>query len=51
MKKDYLQECSYEQKTLHVMYLQWDCYNYCVKIRRQDTASEDWEDLACANDL
>jgi hypothetical protein len=28
-------------KTLCVLQLQWDWYNYCVEIRCQDTTSED----------
>jgi hypothetical protein len=46
-----LQECCCEKKTLCVLQLQWDSYNYYVKIRCQDTTSEDWEDLACASGL
>jgi hypothetical protein len=42
-EKSWLQECGSEKKTLRVLELQWDCYNYCVKIRCQDATSEDTE--------
>jgi hypothetical protein len=29
------------RKTTRVLQLQWDWYNYCVKVRCQDTTSED----------
>jgi hypothetical protein len=32
-----------EKKTLCVLQLQWDWYNYCVEIRCQDTTNEGWE--------
>jgi hypothetical protein len=38
-----LQECGYEKKTLCVLQLQLDWYNYCVRNRCQDTTSEDRE--------
>jgi hypothetical protein len=31
------------KKTSYVLQLQWDWYKYCVKIRCQDTTSDDWE--------
>jgi hypothetical protein len=36
-------ELGCEKKTSYVPQLQWDCYNFCVEIRCQDTTNEDWE--------
>jgi hypothetical protein len=36
-----LQECGCEKKTSCVLQLQWDCHNYYVEIRYQDTTRED----------
>jgi hypothetical protein len=42
-------ELGYKKETSCVLQLQWDWYNYCVKIRCQDTTSEDREPLCvCA---
>jgi hypothetical protein len=31
------------EQTSYVLQLQWEWYNYCVKIRCQDATSEAWE--------
>jgi hypothetical protein len=38
-----IKELGYKKKSSCVLHLQCDWYNYCVKIRCQDTTSEDWE--------
>jgi hypothetical protein len=37
------QELDGAEMTSCVLQWQWDWYNYCVEIRRQDTTNEDWE--------